>query len=107
MTFREIILTQRLLTLKIQKLKKIQNELNIRKKPYTTKAYMDLLTKSIENNAVYCKGCNKPIDKSHIGQPIVFQKNTSSYVRKWFHKSCAEQKSIVYKELGEPIIVQN
>ena len=108
MPFREIILTQRLLTLKIQKLKKIKKELDIREKPYTTKAYMSLLSDQIENNAIYCKGCGEPIDKSFVGKPIIINRNTTSYLRKWYHIKCAGPKNIIYKNLeGEMINVPN
>ncbi|HVP82594.1 MAG TPA: hypothetical protein VMS35_06100 [Nitrososphaeraceae archaeon] len=101
MPFREVILTKRLFTLKMKKLQKTRRDLYIRSKPEMNKNYLKLLNQSIDNNVIYCKGCGDPIDESCIGQTIIINRNTTSYMRKWYHVDCAVGKSIIYSSLEE------
>ena len=101
MPFREVILTKRLFTLKMRKLQKTRRDLYIRSKPEMNKNYLKLLNQSIDNNVIYCKCCGDPIDESCIGQTIIINRNTTSYMRKWYHVQCSIEKNIIYSSLEE------
>jgi len=99
MPYKEILLTKRLFLLKMYKLKKYQDQLNIRQKPEINRAHLDIINKSIENNVIYCKICGEPIDETFIGKTIVLNKNSRSYAMKWRHLECCIAKNMVVERI--------
>lgn len=95
MTFREIILTKKLLFLKIYKMRRLYKELTIDARPRRSHIYMDLLKKCIDNNTIYCGVCDQPIDESHVNQTIIINKNQTSFIKKWYHKECSLSKNMI------------
>lgn len=86
-------LTKKLLVIKLGKMNKLLDQLDISKRSHNRNFY-NLLKKCVDNQCVYCSVCDKPIDENHIGQTIVSNKTNGSYVKKWYHVKCSEDINI-------------